>query len=79
MESKNFILVKSGSGLIQLRMRDGRGFITLLDQAELDELFKFLGPIQEGQEVVWLTYYEGRWHECAENDSGATLFVGPPT
>lgn len=86
MSSKNFRLQKFENGLITLsvKTKSSLSTIVLRNQKVLDELFKFLAPFQEGQEVVWMRRPQGpagadnSWYPCHRNDPGAVMFVGPP-
>lgn len=77
--SQLFQLLRRSDGRVALTFKRA-GVSIILEQDELDELFKFLGPLQEGQRVAWLRDLDGTGslHPCREGDPGAMMFVGPP-
>ena len=79
MFSKTFELHRTVNGVYALGYRAKRASLTM-NLEQFDELFRFLGPLQEGQQVVWLRDLDGTGslHPCAPSDPGAVMFVGPP-
>lgn len=79
--SRTFELTRTSNGVYAIFRRPASALtLVIINQEELDELFRLLGPIQEGQQVVWLRDVDGTGslHPCAPDDPGALMFVGPP-